>query len=301
MENKAHALIAGLFTIVLLAGAIFIGIWLNRDRVQWVPYQIATKLAVPGLNPQAYVRYRGLDVGKVDGITFDPTEMGQILVHISVSPDTPITESTFATLGYQGVTGIAYVQLDDDGSRPTKLPSSKERVARIELRPSILDQLQNRGLEILAQTEEMAKRINTLLEPDNREAMLKAFANVSKAANEIEAIPRQLQPTLAQLPAVTNQAHQALSALTTLSKNASALSGNLQGPLDTITSSAAQLGAAASRLEYEALPLANDARASIRALNRTLDNLNEHPRSLLFGAPPVQPGPGEAGFVAPAQ
>ena len=48
----------------------------------------------------------------------------------------------------QGVTGIAYVQLDDDGSRPVRLPSSPQKIARIEMRPSLFDQLQTRGLAV---------------------------------------------------------------------------------------------------------------------------------------------------------
>jgi len=309
MENKAHALIAGLFTIVLLAAAVFIGIWLNRDRVEYVPYQIATKLSVPGLNPQAAVRYRGLDVGKVDAITFDPQVVGQILVHISVKPDTPITQSTFATLGYQGVTGIAYVQLDDDGSKPVKLSSTPEQVARIEMRPSLFDQLQTRGLAILEQTEEVATRINGMLNPDNQKAILAAFDNVSKAATELETIPRQLEPTLAKLPAVTAQAQKSLASLDALSKDASALASSLNsiattmnapgGTLATVTDTAARLGAVAERIEHDTLPLAGDARATIRALNRTLDNLSERPQSVLFGSPEIAPGPGEPGFTAP--
>jgi len=39
----------------------------------------------------------------------------------------------------------------------------------------------------------------------------------------------------------------------------------------------------------------------MRTLKRTMDNLNERPQSILFGAPQVPPGPGEAGFVAPAK
>ncbi len=135
MENKSHALMAGIFTIVLLIAAVLIALWFNRDRVERVPYEIATTLSVPGLNPQAGVRYRGLDVGRVDAVLFDPQKPGQILIRFSVSKDTPITRSTFATLSYQGVTGLAYVQLDDDGKDPTLLPSTKNKVARIELRP----------------------------------------------------------------------------------------------------------------------------------------------------------------------
>ncbi|OWW19818.1 MlaD family protein [Noviherbaspirillum denitrificans] len=311
MENKAHALIAGLFTIVLLAGAVFVGIWLNRDRVEYVPYQIATKLSVPGLNPQAAVRYRGLDVGKVDDITFDPEVVGQILVHISVKPDTPITKSTFATLGYQGVTGIAYVQLDDDGKQPVKLHSTPQQVARIEMRPSLFDELQTRGLAILQQTQEVAQRINNMLEPGNQKAILSAFDNVSKAATEIESIPRQLEPTLAKLPAVTTQAQKSLASLDTLSKDMAALAGSLNniatrlnqqgGAISTITDTAARLGSVAERIEHETLPLAGDARATIRSLNRALDNFSERPQSVLFGTPDLAPGPGEPGFAAPSK
>ncbi len=311
MENKSHALMAGLFTIVMLVAAIAIGLWLDRDRIEWVPYQIATKLSIPGLNPQAAVRYRGLDVGKVDDITFDPQVVGQILVHISVRPDTPITQSTFATLGYQGVTGIAYVVLDDDGSRPVKVHSSKQQIARIEMRPSLFDQLQSRGLKILEQTEEVAKRINHLLEPNNQKAILAAFDNVSKAAVTLETIPQQLAPTLAKLPALTTQAQQTLSSLNTLSKDASALTSSLDGvttklqtpggPIDTLSATAERLGSVAGKLEHDTLPLANDARSSIRALNRTLNNLSEHPQSVLFGAPAIAPGPGEPGFAAPSK
>lgn len=283
MENKSHAIVAGAFTLVLLAAAVLIGMWFSRDRTEWVPYQIATKLSIPGLNPQAAVRYRGLDVGKVDGISFDPQAPGQILVHISVRPDTPVTQSTFATLGYQGVTGIAYVQLDDDGSRPIRVKSSKEHIARIEMRPSLFDQLQTRGLEILQQTQEVAKLVNNLLSPANQQAILDAFGNVSRAATELEAIPRQLQPTLARLPGMAAQAQQTLSSLDTLSKNASALTTSL--------------GSMTNKLEYETLPLAHDMRSSMRALNRTLDSLNERPQSVLFGSPRAKPGPGEPGFA----
>ena len=44
MENKSHAMIAGLFTIAMLAAVILGAIWLNRDREVRVPYQIATRL-----------------------------------------------------------------------------------------------------------------------------------------------------------------------------------------------------------------------------------------------------------------
>ena len=297
MENKSHAMIAGLFTIAMLAAVILGAIWLNRDREVRVPYQIATRLSVPGLNPQAAVRYRGLDVGRVSRIGFDPQVPGQILIDLGVRPDTPVTRSTFATLGYQGVTGLAYVQLDDDGSDPARVESSAARVARIELRPSLLDSLQKRGLAILLQTEEVTKRLNGMLSPDNQQAILSTVTKVGNAAVAIEALPRQLEPTLEAMPALINEAQRSLAALGKLSRTADTLAASLQAP-GRIGSAADNVSVLANRFEREVLPLTSDIRGSLRVLNRTLNNLNERPQSILFGAG-VPPGPGEAGFIAP--
>ena len=311
MENKSHALVAGLFTLLLLATTIAVAMWLTRDRTGWVPYQIATRQSVTGLSPQAAVRYRGLDVGHVESIRFDPDTPGQILVHINVRPETPVTRSTFATLGYQGVTGVAYVHLDDDGSAPAPLQTSAAEPARIPMRPSLFDQLQERGLAIMEQTEKVVQRVGTLLEDKNQQAILSAFENVSRAAAEFEALPRRLEPALARLPALAAQAQRTFGTLEAAAADARRLTGNLDGmvselrapdgTLDTITRTADQFGSLATRLENETLPLANDVRTSVRALNRTLNNLSERPQSVLFGSPDVAPGPGEPGFVAPAR
>ncbi|AIY43951.1 ABC-type transport system involved in resistance to organic solvents [Collimonas arenae] len=315
MENKAHALIAGLFTVVLLIAAIVGVMWFNSDRVERVPYEIATKLSVPGLNPQADVRYRGLDAGKVDAITFDPKFPGQILIKIKLNPDTPVTQSTFATLGYQGVTGIAYIQLDDDGSKPVKLVSSKQQLARIELRPSLFDNLQSRGSVILARAEDMINKLNALLDPENQKTMVKAFSDVSDTANAYRGIPQQLEPTLRQLPTLTGELNQALTSVTALSNNMSVLSKNLnsltaslQGPdgaVTNLTGAVQNIGSVANGVEYDTLPrfntLTNEMRSSMRTLNQTLDHFNQQPQSILFGSKPLPPGPGEAGFVAPAK
>jgi phospholipid/cholesterol/gamma-HCH transport system substrate-binding protein len=301
MENKAHAMIAGLFTIAMLAAAVFAAIFFNRDREVRVPYQIATTLSVPGLNPQAAVRYRGLDVGRVERIGFDPQSPGHILIDIGVRPDTPVTRSTFATLGYQGVTGLAYVQLDDSGSDPVRIASSKDEVGRIELRPSLLDSLQTRGLAILGQTEELTKRLGALLNDENRQTMLTAVSNVSRAAVAVEGLPRQLEPTLAAMPALAGEAQRSLAALTRLARNADLLATGLQGQEGAIArvgAAADDVSAVADRFTQEVLPLTSDVRGSLRVLNRTLNGLTERPQSILFGGPGVRPGPGEAGFGA---
>jgi phospholipid/cholesterol/gamma-HCH transport system substrate-binding protein len=42
------------------------------------------------------VRYRGVAVGKVTGIGFDPKAMGNVLVTLALDDDAPVTRSTYA-------------------------------------------------------------------------------------------------------------------------------------------------------------------------------------------------------------
>ncbi len=300
MENKAHALIAGLFTLLMLLLALLFALWLGRDRVERIPYEMATTLSIPGLNVQAAVRYRGLDVGFVDRISFDPAMPGQILVHMNIAPDTPVTKSTYGMLGYQGVTGIAYIQLDDDGSNPTPLPSSREQTARIAMRPSLLDQLQDRGLAILMQTEVLAQRLTLLLADENQQKMVAAFDNVSRAARELETIPRNMQPTLARLPALSLEIEHTLAGMRQLTGQAAQLAAQLQapaGPVERLSTAVDQIGNVAGQLANEVPPLTTDLRAMLRAVSRTLDHFNERPQGILFGSGKAQPGPGEPGFA----
>lgn len=305
MENKSHALTAGLFTLALLAAAIWIALWFSRDDTNYVPYQLATQQSIPGLNPQAAVRYRGLDVGRVQNISFDPQVPGQILIDISVRPDTPVTQSTFATLGYQGVTGIAYVELNDDGTKPQPLPSSEDKVARIEMRAGLLTALQDRGMVILEQAEKLTYQLNEFAKTENQQAIIDAFNNVSIAAQTLQTIPRQLQPTLDRLPRVMSEAERSLSSLTALTKDLDRVINNLENPdgaIEKFSEAAERVRSVAEEIEREVIPLATDARRSLRNIDRTLDNFNDG-SSLLFGTRGAArpPGPGEEGFVAPGE
>jgi phospholipid/cholesterol/gamma-HCH transport system substrate-binding protein len=315
MENRSYALMTGFFTVALLVAAILIGLWLNRDRTETHPYEIVTTQTIPGLNPQATVRYRGLEVGRVDDIVFDPRVTGQILIKLSIDEGAPITRTTFASLGYQGVTGIAFIQLDDDRTGSPLLKSDKNHVARIPLRPGLLDQIEKRGLAILEKTERITDSLNNVLSKDNQDKLTGAFDSINKAAAAYAEIPVQLQPTLARLPALTDKldrtmgsVHDLSSSATAAARNYDRLATSLQapgGPLERASTAIDSLGGVTSDLELQTLPhvvdMADEAKTSLRAVRRTVTNLGDRPQSILFGAPTAEPGPGEPGFVPPTQ
>ncbi len=310
MESRSHALMAGFFTLALIVLTTVFALWLGRDRIQRTPYMIATKESVAGLNLQGSVRYKGIKVGNVTDIDFDDRTPGQILLKIDILPDTPVTPSTYATLAYQGVTGIAYVQLDDDIKAAPPPLKKLDGLLLIPLRPGTIQNLEQRGMAILLQTEELGKRLNTLLDPANEKSLVTAVDNISRAALAWQTLPAKLDPILSQFPALIEQSKSSVGAFRTLSQDASkmvnnysALATKLQasdGPLVKLTLAAEQIS---NGVTHEVLPgintLSREASSSMRSLNRAAETINQRPQSILFGNIETPPGPGEAGFVAP--
>jgi phospholipid/cholesterol/gamma-HCH transport system substrate-binding protein len=315
MENRSHALMTGIFTIALLVATVLIGLWFNRDKTELVPYEIVTTQSIPGLNPQATVRYRGLEIGRVDTIIFDPRVTGQILIRLSVDKASPITSTTYASLGYQGVTGIAFIQLNDERTGSPRLKTGSDAIARIPLRPGLLDQLEDRGLAILVKAEQITTSLDELLSPENRATMLGAFESVDRAADAYAAIPQRLDPVLDRLPSLITKVDRSMDSIDTLATSATSMTRNYDnlatrlqapdGPIERLNSTIGALGAATSELELETLPhvvqMTDEARASLRAVRRTANSFSDRPQSILFGTPGDAPGPGEPGFAPPTK
>ncbi len=305
MENKSHALIAGSFTVLLCAALVIIALWMGRDRTEHVPYVLVTRASVAGLSVESPVRYRGVEVGKVEDIGFDPQQPGQVLVRISVVRGTPITHASFAQLQAQGVTGLSWVQLDDDGSSKELLTTDADHPARIALQAGLFDQLSGSSQAIVARVDEVLKRANELLAPENQKALVATLTSIDKAAQKAANVGTELQPSLAHLPQAIDTTRDTLAGLGTLAHDVDLLAVKLQqheGTLDRVEQSLARIDHAAQILSQTTLPryesLADDASSTARALTHTARALDSAPNTLLFGRG-REPGPGEAGFVTP--
>jgi len=193
MENKAHALAAGIFVTVVSVMLIAMAVWLTRDTGEHRVYEISSAEAINGLQSQAAVRYKGVAVGKVTAIGFDPETVGNVLVRIALSEDAPVTAATFATLGFQGVTGLAFVQLDDAGNDKSPLVTREGQPARIPMRASLLSRLSDQGVEILARLEQTSERVNLLLAPENQKQLMATIAGFGEAAASVQKMSDQVQ------------------------------------------------------------------------------------------------------------
>jgi phospholipid/cholesterol/gamma-HCH transport system substrate-binding protein len=321
MENKAHALAAGVFVLFMAVLAATLAMWLTRDNGSYHAYELSSREGVSGLQPQAAVRYKGVAVGKVTHIGFDPDVRGNVLIRINVEDSTPITPTTFAVLGYQGVTGLAYVLLDDAGEVHVALQPGSSGIARLPLHASPFSKFAEQGPEILAQAQAVMRHLNELLSDQNQHLFSQALTQMGQAAGSVNSLSQHLQttvtlrldPALAALPALARNADKTLASLQAAGTEVSVMAREMgrsaerlnapDGVLEQGRVGAQTLARAADRLSTNTLPRverASDATTrAARQLGRVAEGVSDNPQMFFYGQGYAQPGPGERGFVAP--
>jgi phospholipid/cholesterol/gamma-HCH transport system substrate-binding protein len=258
-----------------------------------------------------------------------------VLLRISVNKNVPLTQSTFGTLGYQGVTGLAFVQLDNEGSSDAALTTEPDQPTRIPLRPGLLSKFADQGSFILEQVQRISESVGELLSPANQQAIMGSVQAVGESATKLGAasdriqtiLDAQLGPERANIPALvadtratmlalqkstaelnaTAQAATATAtAITAVANDVTAPNGLLQRlgqTADELSQSAQAINASvlpsAARAADSAARTAAAATKAARGVDRAAALLADEPTSLFFGKDQAVPGPGEPGFSAP--
>lgn len=328
MENKSHAIVSGVF--VLLAAALLTALvfWLTRDTTVRRDYDIFSREAVIGLQPQAAVRFKGVPVGRVTSIEL--AQGAQVRIRIAVDERVPVSTATYATLGFQGITGLSFIQLEDDASvaAPAPVETTVDQVARLPLRTNMVARLSEQGAAILGQLETTAQRVNALLAPANQQVLVRSVQQVGEAAAAMAQLAQQTQGLMAptsdalatQLPRVVQDSSATLAALRQATEKLGASADAVRLSADEYRRVAQRLserGGALEQLQHSAQALQQTTRVlqgsvlprvgkgveegtrAARQLGAAAQTVGEQPQSLLWGKPAPAPGPGESGFVAP--
>jgi phospholipid/cholesterol/gamma-HCH transport system substrate-binding protein len=312
VESRAYALITGLF-VLGIAGAIVVWAqWLARTPLERTPYRVVALTPVSGLNPEAQVRYRGISVGRVKTIALDAKDPRRILINIEVDKGIPITKGTYAQLGMEGITGIAYVHLQDDYKNMDPAAKAADGLVEVPLRPAFLDVIADSAESTLKDAREVMANLNQLMTPENRKRIGASLASLEKITANLEIASARLPGTIARVDSWLSDENRELAtgALKGFNETAQQLPGltrETQRLVKDARELAAQIGGfsneaagAAVTLHEETLPrvnaLAEQVEHDSQRVGRLALRLDREPQGAIFGRKPGRPGPGEPGF-----
>lgn len=299
MEERTNYLFVGGFVLAAIVVSVGFALWVADVRTTDDPqhYAVVFERDVSGLTVGSPIRYLGVDVGQVTGMELITDEGTRVAVQIAVAAATPIDQGTYASLAYQGITGVAFINLAADaGDYPALLSDGFFDYPAIPTRDVGLAALLAESGNITSQVSTALERVNELLSDNNRASLNKTLANLESLTgaladqrDSIERLPEQLlaavnelQGTLSQvntlldetqpdLVSTVEQLRQAAARIASVTERLDGVLANNQQPLDEF------IGEGLGELPG----LVAETRSALRELDKLLLSLREDPSQVI--------------------
>lgn len=300
MENRTHAIIAVSFLVVFSLGAVLVYYWLSNQQNEPLVYEIVTGQSVGGLSVQSKVQFKGIDVGHVTKLGFDPKDRAKVVMQLNLEPKTYVTHATYAEIAMQGLTGGSVLELKLGKGSNAPLATSAGHPARIPMREGLIGSLMSSARADMQQIHELLASANKVLDTSNRQ-------HIAASLQQIDTVTRQLATIEAQLPALlknvqrsVDESHALLADADRTVRDAQPAvrkAAALEASIEAVARSSRQLS---ERLNRQTAPdfdsLSQSLQRTSEQLDQLLRELKAKPQSLIFGPPTQSPGPGEPGF-----
>lgn len=300
MENRAHAIVAVVFLLVFAVGAIVVYYWLANRAPEPLAYRIVTTESVGGLAPQSAVQFKGLVVGHVTRIGFDPADRANVVIDLRLQAHTYVTHATYAEIALQGLAGGSVLELKLGAGSRAPLATSAAHPAEIPLRAGGIRAVLAAAPQVMQNLQDVLHGANQLLDPANRQHLAASLAQLDTATRELAALEAQMPPLIRGMQQSVAQSHALLADSDRLARTAEAPVANAAALETSIRALAVSSRALSQRLDAQSVPdfaaLSANLERTSKQLDALLRELKAKPQSLLLGPPRPPPGPGEPGF-----
>jgi len=300
MERDAKYAAVAVFAMLAIAAAVGFVWWYSDrgERREFVRYEIYFDGSVSGLARASPVRYLGVDVGRVRSLSIARDNPSRVRVTAEVDSETPISGATRARLGLLGLTGLLFIDLQQDPEGdPTRVLGNGQRYPVIPSRKGDIEAFVERLPDLLGDTARLVKRVEGLLTDENLKAVSTTLASVEAASRDLPGVTRsaaelaaELRRTSAEASALTQKVHaiadtsgpQIEASLANVRATAEKMSRTADSLERIIAGNEASLAQFAGSGVADLQALAVDLRGTsdeVRALAR---NLRDRPSSLLI-------------------
>lgn len=204
MFERNNYLAVGVFILVGAVALAAVGFWVSGagKTVPTTQYTIIFERDVNGLSEGSPVRYMGVDVGEVTSIALFRAAETAIEVRIEVDSTTPIDAGTYASLGYQGITGVAFINLAADaGMQGSLVEMAGSDYPVIRTRDVGFAALMNSGPEVVTQITNVLGSIDALFSAQNLDSARHTLANLEQLTSALA----ENRQAMADLPGRMNE------------------------------------------------------------------------------------------------
>lgn len=307
METKANTALIGAFTLIVLAlGFVFV-YWLARGAGETADAHLTVIFEDPvtGLSVGSQVVFNGINIGDVKTLDLDPQNPRVVIAGLNVEPHPAVKADTTVTLGFQGLTGVGYVEMA--GGSPSLPPiwEAQPDPTIIATRSNIQDLLAG-ARTILARADETIQKLEETISDNSDDislaildlrkftgALAENSEGIGQLVGNVSAAATSIADSTKRLEGIVQKSEELLAAVDP--EEVKQTIANIRSTSETIAEQSGRFGAIMDRADAiaadaqafsQTLPaLGNRAEALVsavdpEAVNRTFANLDRFATTL---------------------
>jgi len=323
METRANYVTIGSFVLLVLAAGFMFIWWLhaNSSNADRVPLEVRFPGAVTGLATGAAVYFNGIRIGQVSKLSFAGDGSTEVVATADIDPSAPLKRDVKATLGFQGLTGLAFIQLTGgspgappllagDGKTPVVIADRSAFEDLLEGARDILKKADTTLTSIEGLVTENAGKVSSTIGnieqfsdalAQNSDSVRTLFSDVGQAAKTIADLSDRLQTIVGQAEAIIAEVPP--EKVGQMVDDATSFTGSLRGAGKQVDAVMADVAAASEKLN-EFMSSLDGTLASVRHLVdsvpvETIDRILKSTDTLLAGL--AQREPDISSFIVSAK
>ncbi|MAQ70827.1 MAG: hypothetical protein CL565_01400 [Alphaproteobacteria bacterium] len=282
MDRHVNYTIVGAFVLAGLVGIFAFLAWYagSFDDRKYNHYTIHFSGSVNGLSEGGQVNYKGVDVGRITDIRFEPSRPDTIMVDVEVDTETPVTKTTDAQLKPKGITGVAFIELVTENLNAGPIerqPGQKYPV--IEASSSTLDRLFDDVPEIIDNILKITEKLEAVINKENMEGLSQTLDNISRISQDVAAASAHFEEITQRVNGITVQAESVSASAQETAERTSELVARLDKVLARNENNVDRFFDEDLRQFSKLIEETRDAAAAVNALAR---ELKDDPSSLIY-------------------
>jgi phospholipid/cholesterol/gamma-HCH transport system substrate-binding protein len=300
MDKDTNYVVVGAFVLLVIGMAVSFIYWYTnqKEKHSYQRYEIYYDGTVAGLTAGSPVKYLGVDVGKVARVSLAPRDRKRVEVIADIEESAPIDSRTLALLSLQGVTGLLFIDLNEDPTSTAAGPLPRgDRYPVIRSAPSDLDVLL-RNLPALAKHAiELVDHMDQVFSEENVRNFNATLANARIASERTPALLHEIEDLVANLRRTSNEVDSAATDFRAVTDQSGpdikAALANIRQITQALSSTSEHLDhfvsqnePALSRFTGQGLPelerLLHESRDTVRDIRDLSRSLRQNPAELLY-------------------
>jgi phospholipid/cholesterol/gamma-HCH transport system substrate-binding protein len=300
MDRETNYVVVGAFVLLVIGMAVSFVYWYTeqKEKRTYQRYEIYYDGTVSGLTAGSPVRYLGVDVGKVERIMLEAPQRQRVEVIADIDETAPIDARTRALLSLQGVTGLLFIDLEEDpNSTASGLLPQGQRYPVIQSAPSDWGVLLRRLPDLANHAIGLVNHMDQLFSDENVHAFKATLQNARLTSERAPVLLHEIGELVTDMKRASQDVDSAATDLRTLTHdsapdlkvtlaNLTRLTASLASTSDRLNELVAHNEPAITRFTGQGLPelerLLHESREAVRDIRDLSRSLKQNPAELLY-------------------